>query len=81
MMVLAWIGEILVFLIFWRLFHWLTGKILTGNLTVLTELVVNLVLAVALLIFVANITSLWWLMLLIGALFGIETGMLLARSR
>lgn len=81
MMVLAWIGEILVFLIFWRLFHWLTGKILAENLNVVTELVVNFILAVALLIFVANITSLWWLMLLIGVLFGVETGMLLARSR
>lgn len=81
MMVLAWIGQIILFFVLWRIFHWITGKTVGQNVTMVAELVTNLILAVALLIIVDNIQSAWWLMSLIGIIFGIETGLIMSRQR
>ncbi|GMA51314.1 hypothetical protein GCM10025857_26710 [Alicyclobacillus contaminans] len=73
--VLAWIGEILLFFIAWKVAHWGTVYVVSRqSLGLVGELVLNVVLAVLLLIAFANISSVWWLMLLVGVFVGIITG-------
>lgn len=83
MLLLSWIGEIILFFVFWRLFHWLMGRV-GGQLTLASmamQIGVNIVLAVVLLIILANVHSLWWLMSFVGAGIGIFTGEMVANAR
>lgn len=82
-MVLVWIGQILLFFILWKLFHWGIGFLLqsmTGR-SMVFDLVVNVAVAVLLLVFVRTLHSTWWLMGIIGALVGIITAMMAARGK
>jgi hypothetical protein len=81
MIVLAWIGQILLFFISWQLFHWLAAYARARtSFTLWTELLVNLCLSILLLVVLSNVTSLWWLMIAVGAIVGVVTGVRTARS-
>jgi hypothetical protein len=79
--VLAWIGQVVLFFILWRIFHWLAGRFLVsvGSLTMFVDMGINLLLAIVLLVFLNLFDSAWWLMASIGAIVGIFTGILAAR--
>jgi hypothetical protein len=79
--VLAWIGQVLLFFICWRLFHWIVGRSLAQNTTLMADLLINLALAIVLLIVINHVHSAWWLMGIIGGILGVETALMLARSR
>lgn len=82
MIVLAWIGQILLFFIFWRLFHWLFDKLPQLSMTsMVMQIVINVVVAIVLLLIVSNVHSAWWLMILIGAVVGVFTGEMVANGR
>jgi hypothetical protein len=79
--VLAWIGQILLFFIGWKAFHWGTSSVRSmATLGLLGEIVANVVLGILLLIALSNIHSAWWLMLIVGAIIGIITGKIGAQS-
>jgi hypothetical protein len=79
--VFAWIGQILLFFIFWKLFHWIlmrTGdSVISGS--IIKELGLNLVLVVLLLIVLDNIHSAWWLMVIVGSVVGVISGQITSR--
>lgn len=73
--VLAWIGQILLFFIAWKVFHWVVGTTQKQvPLTLWMELFVNLLLSIVLLVVLSNVSSAWWLMLIVGAAIGVVTG-------
>jgi hypothetical protein len=79
--VLAWIGQILLFFVGWRLFHWLVSYALKQtSYTLWRELFVNLFMSILLLVVLSNVTSLWWLMPMVGAMIGVITGTRDARA-
>lgn len=82
-MVLAWIGQILLFFVLWKLVHWGAGYLLQAiaGKSIVTELLVNVVVAVLFLLFITTIHSSWWLMGIIGALVGIITAMMGGRTQ
>lgn len=83
MIVLAWIGQILLFFVFWRVFHWLFAKGLPrlSMTSMVMQIAVNLVVAVVLLLIVSTVHSVWWLMVFMGAVVGVFTGEMAANGR
>lgn len=83
MIVLAWIGQILLFFIFWRLFHWLLSKGLPqlSMASMAFQITVNVVVAIVLLLIVSTVHSSWWLMIFTGAVVGVFTGEMAANGR
>jgi hypothetical protein len=80
--VLAWIGQILLFFVAWKLLHWLVSYAgARASFTLWTELLVNVVLSILLLVVVSNVTSVWWLMIAVGAIVGVVTGIRSARPQ
>ncbi|SFV07890.1 hypothetical protein [Alicyclobacillus macrosporangiidus] len=82
MVVLAWIGQILLFFIAWKALHWAVvgAKPWLGPSPLIREVVVNVVMAVLLLIILHSVGSVWWAMLFIGAIIGVITGQMALRS-
>ncbi len=81
MIVLAWIGQILLFFIGWKAFHWVTSSVRSmETLGLVGEIVANVVLGILLLIVLSHIHSAWWLMLIVGAIIGVITGKMSAQS-
>ncbi|MCL6444649.1 MAG: hypothetical protein K6T83_14550 [Alicyclobacillus sp.] len=81
--VLAWIGQIVLFFLLWRLLHWLTisaNRRLPSGTTLIMDLAVNLVVAIVLLMVVWNLHSPWWIMGVFGAAVGVFTGQLAGKS-
>jgi hypothetical protein len=72
----VWIGQILLFFLVWRLFHWLTGKVCSERVlySLVTQGIINLVIAIVFLIVFYNLHSAWWLMATVAAGIGILTG-------
>jgi len=81
--VLAWLGQILLFFIFWRLLHWMFGNSLRqlSLASMVTQIVLNVVVAVVLLIIVDNVHSAWGLMPFVGAVVGVFTGEMAANGK
>jgi hypothetical protein len=81
--VLAAIGQLLLFFIFWRLSHYVVTRITrqTGRLTLVSELVVNVVIALILVIIAHTVHSAWWLLIVFGAASGVFTGIAASRTR
>lgn len=81
--VFAWIGQVLLFFIFWKALHWGTVQVRHSfaNVSFLWELIVNLVLSIVLLIVFGHISSVWWLMILVGAVIGVITGQMESRNK
>ena len=77
MIVLAWIGQIVLFFIFWKLFHILTGLVRQSfeSHSLVGDLLVNLAVSIVLLIILSLVHSAWWSMSIVGALVGVITGM------
>ena len=77
MIVLAWIGQIVLFFIFWKLFHILTGLVRQSfeSHSLVGDLLVNLAVSIVLLIVLSLVHSAWWSMSIVGALVGVITGM------
>lgn len=75
--VLAWIVQIILFFIVWKVFHIVTGLVRESfsSHSLVGDLLVNLAVSIVLLILLNTLHSPWWLMGLIGALVGIITGM------
>ncbi|MCL6517456.1 hypothetical protein [Alicyclobacillus sp.] len=82
MIVLAWIGQILLFFVAWKALHWavVAAKRWLGPGPLVREMVVNVVLSVLLLIVLSSVGSVWWAMLLVGAIVGVITGQMALRS-
>ncbi|MCL6547308.1 MAG: hypothetical protein K6T30_00190 [Alicyclobacillus sp.] len=82
MAVLAGVLQILLFFVFWRLLHWVSSKARgRGEPSLWSDVAVNVAIALVLLIAVDNLRSAWWLMALIGAVVGVATGQLVARTQ
>ena len=81
--VLAWLGQILLFFIFWRLLHWMFGNSLRqlSLASMVTQIVLNVVVAVVLLIILDNVHSAWGLMPFVGAVVGVFTGEMAANGK
>lgn len=80
--VFAWIGQVLLFFVFWKLLHWgaIGVRSRMTSWSFLWELVVNLILSIVLLIVFSQVSSVWWLMIVAGAVIGIITGLMASRS-
>lgn len=74
MMVLAWIAQIVLFFILWRLVHMAAGLLAPKGFVVIAQLILNLLVAIVLLIVVSTCHNAWWLMPILGALIGVLTG-------
>ena len=80
MTVLAWIGQILLFFIFWKLLLWGSAKVrATMGSTLFLDLGVNLAVVIVLLVLYSNVHSAWWLMTVTGAAVGVLTGGMTSR--
>lgn len=81
--VLAWVGQILLFFVFWRLLHWMFGNTLRqlSLASMVTQIVLNVVVAIVLLIILANVHSAWGLMPFVGAVVGVFTGEMAANGK
>lgn len=82
MVVLAWIGQVLLFFIFWKALHLITVEVRNRlkSVSFLWELAVNVVLSIVLLIVFNHVSSVWWLMILTGAVVGVVTGQMASRK-
>lgn len=82
MVVLAWIGQIVLFFIAWKLFHLCTDFVrqaFSGSLWM--DLITNVIVAFLFLLFFHTLHSFWWLMVFAGALVGIITGLASANAK
>jgi hypothetical protein len=75
--VFAWIGQVFVFFVIWRLFHWLTAKAAREQIlqSLVAQMIMNLVIAIVFLVALHTLHSIWWLMAIIAAGIGILTGL------
>lgn len=83
MIVVGWMAQILLFFLFWRLLHWLFGNSLRqlSLASMVTQIVLNVVVATVLLVILANVRSAWGLMPFVGAVVGVFTGEMSANGR
>ncbi len=69
--VLSWIGEIVSFFLCWRLVLWGMRWLKQHYLpSMWSDVAVNLVLAILLLIVLASVHQLWWLVIFMGGFVG-----------
>lgn len=81
MAVLAWIAQILLFFISWRIFQWIAGTLRksSGGTSVWVTLAVNLVVAIVYVFSLYSIHSVWWGIGIIGAGVGVLVAQVLSR--
>ncbi|MCF8568452.1 hypothetical protein LLE49_27420 [Alicyclobacillus tolerans] len=83
MQFLAWLVQIVLFFVLWRVVHWLVSspglKLTLASMVM--QIVVNVVAVIVLLIVVDNLHSAWWTMPIIGAVVGLFTGETVSNGR
>jgi len=71
MIIFAWIGQIILFFLCWRVFLWGATRLWQKQSTMWADLIANLLLAIVLLIVIHLTQSGWWLMSFFGAIVGV----------
>ncbi|MBX6354067.1 MAG: hypothetical protein IRZ10_12150 [Thermoflavifilum sp.] len=77
MVILSWIGQIILFFVVWRVFHWLTVRAAREMMlrSLVVQMIMNLVVALVFLIILHTLHSIWWTMAILAAGIGILTGL------